>query len=289
MTTLLRRRSRANTASLEGASVAVTGGANGIGRAVSEHFARAGARVAIGDIDAESARALAAELGNGAIGFGLDVSDESSFESFLDEAENTNGPLAVLVNNAGVDWMGPFHAEPNDVSRRQVAVNLMGPIIGSRLALQRMLPRRSGHLVNVASAAGRVPQPGSAVYSATKHGVVGLTESLRLEYRTSGVQFSVLHPGYISTAMTTGTRRPSRLIPVGTPDDCARAVVDAVQHNRFEVWSPAGQAIGVRLGHLVGRVIRERVLLATGIGRIAEEMDQTARSDYHERAFGDAH
>jgi NAD(P)-dependent dehydrogenase (short-subunit alcohol dehydrogenase family) len=282
-------KSRHAVLTLDGALVAVTGGANGIGRAIAEHFARLGARVAIGDIDSQAAQSLAAELGNGAIGVALDVSDEASFAAFLDAAEEANGPLAVLVNNAGVDWMGPFHTDTNRDSRREVAVNLMGPIIGSRLALQRMLPRRSGHLVNIASAAGRVPQPGSAVYSATKHGVVGLTECLRLEYRDSGVRFSILHPGYIPTAMTEGTQRPSRLLPTATPDDCARAVVDAVQHNRFEVWSPANQWVGVKLGHLFGRAVRERVLLAMGIGKIADDMDQSARANYHERAFGGKH
>jgi len=166
---------------LDGALVAVTSGANGIGRAIAEHFARLGARVAIGDLDGQAAQSLAAQLGNGAIGVELDVGDEASFAAFLDAAEDANGPLDVMVNNAGVDWMGRFHTGTNQDSRREVAVNLMGPIIGSRLALQRMLPRRSGHLVNVASATGRVPQPGSAVYTATKHGVVGLTECLRLE------------------------------------------------------------------------------------------------------------
>jgi len=281
------KKSPSAKVTFDGVSVAVTGGAHGIGRAIAEHFARSGGRVAIGDLDVAAAQSLAAELGNGAIGVELDVTNEASFAAFLDIAENANGPLAVLVNNAGVDWMGRFHTGSDQDSRREVAVNLMGPIIGSRLGLQRMLPRRCGHLVNVASAAGRVPQPGSAVYTATKHGVVGLTECLRLEYRDSGVRFSLLHPGYIPTAMTEGTRRPSRLLPTATPDDCARAVVDAVAHNRFEVWSPASQCIGIKLGHLVGRAVRERVLLAMGIGKIADDMDQSMRANYYQRAFGE--
>jgi NAD(P)-dependent dehydrogenase (short-subunit alcohol dehydrogenase family) len=273
---------------LVGASIAVTGAAGGIGRAIATHFAHAGAKVALGDLDGAAAERVAAEIGDGAIGVRLDVTDEASFAVFLDAAEGANGPLDVLVNNAGVDWMGQFHLGDNDISRRELAVNLMGPVIGSRLAVQRMLPRSHGHLVNVASSAGRVPQPGSAVYTATKHGVVGLTECLAMEYRDSGLGFSLLHPGYIPTAMTTGTTRPSRLMPSGTPDDCAHAVVEAVRHNRFNVFAPASQAVGIKLSQIVGRGIRDRVLLAMGIGKIAEHLDINARTTYYDRAFGTA-
>lgn len=273
--------------SLQGASIAITGAAGGIGSAIAAHFAAAGARVAVGDLDGASAKAIAKQVQDTAAGFEVDVTDERSFAGFLDAAEVAHGPIDVLVNNAGVDWMGAFHAGTHRDSRREVAVNLMGPIIGSRLALQRMLPRRQGHIVNVASGAGRVPQPGSSVYTATKHGVVGLTECLSLEYRDSGVQFSLLHPGYIRTAMTAGTHRPSRLIPAATPDDCARGVVDAVQRNRFNVFVPASSEIGIRLGNLVGRTVRDRVLVAIGIGKIAADLDPDGRRDYYERTFGE--
>lgn len=271
--------------SVSNASVAVTGGAHGIGRAIATHFARAGARVAVGDLDVEAAKALAGELGAGAIAAALDVSDPESFASFLNAAEEAHGPLGVMVNNAGVDWVGPFHEEPDSVSQRELLVNLMGPILGSRLALQRMLPRRQGHVVNVASGVGRIPLPGSAVYSATKHGVVGLTESLRLEYRDSGINFSLVHPSQVETAMIDGQPRP-RLLPVVTPDDVARAVLDAVIHNRFEVWVPANQWVSVKLGNLLPRRVRERVILGVGVGQIAGGADQAARRGYHERMFG---
>ena len=273
------------TTSLSEVPVAVTGGANGIGRAIAEQFARAGARVAIGDIDAEAAKTVATAIGGGAIGVALDVTDHDAFSAFLDAAEQSHGPLGVMVNNAGVDWMGPFHEEPDGVSRREVEVNLMGTILGSRLALQRMLPRRQGHLVNVASGAGRVPLPHSAVYSATKHGVVGLTESLRLEYRGSGIGFSVVQPAQVETAMLEGQGRP-RLLPVITPDDVASAILNAVRRDRFEVWVPSSQAITFKLSTVLPRRARERILRMIGIGRIAGEVDATARRGYHERMFG---
>ena len=265
--------------------MAVTGGGQGIGAAIAGHFVSAGARVAIGDLDLQSAQGRAAELGGDSTGLKVDVSDRDAFAAFLDAAEEAHGPLDVMVNNAGIDWVGPFHEEPEDVSRRELAVNLMGAINGSRLALQRMLPRRHGQIVNVASGVGRVPLPGSAVYSATKHGVVGLTESLRLEYRGTGIGFTLVHPAQVDTAMIQGQPRP-RLLPVVTPDDVARAVVEAVRRERFEVWVPSNQWIGVKFGNLLPRRLRERVILAMGVGRIAGQADLSARRDYHQRMFG---
>jgi NAD(P)-dependent dehydrogenase (short-subunit alcohol dehydrogenase family) len=273
------------TTSLTDTPVAVTGGAHGIGRAIAQHFARAGARVAIGDLDVTAAQALAAEIGAGAIGVALDVTDREAFAAFLDAAEESHGPIGVVVNNAGIDWTGPFHEEPDQVSRRELEVNLLGTILGSRLALQRMLPRRQGHLVNIASGVGRIPLPGSAVYSATKHGIVGLTESLRLEYRHSGIGFTLVHPSQVKTAMIDGQPQP-RLLPVVTPDDVAQAVLTAVREDKFEVWVPASQAISVKLGNLLPRPLRESVLRAIGVGRIAGEADPALRAEYHERMFG---
>jgi NAD(P)-dependent dehydrogenase (short-subunit alcohol dehydrogenase family) len=274
------------TNNLRGRVVAVTGGANGIGLAVARRFAAAGAKVAIGDLDAAAASAAADALGDGALGLALDVRDRDAFAAFLDAAEADHGPLDVLVNNAGVDWVGPFHEEPDAVTRREVDVNLMGTIYGTRLAVQRMLPRDRGHVVNVASGVGRLPLPGSASYSATKHAIVGLTESLRLEYRRTGLRFSMILPAQVETAMLDGQARP-RLMSQVTADDVAAGVLRAVQDDRFEVWVPGSTAAGARLAALLPRRLRDAALLTVGIARLAEGTDQAARRDYHERMFDD--
>jgi short-subunit dehydrogenase len=270
---------------LAGASAAVTGAGNGIGRAIALHLAAAGARVAVGDVDLAAAEEVAREIGEGAFAVKLDIADRAGFSAFLDAAEQRHGPLTVMVNNAGIDWIGPFHEEPDDVTRREIEVNLYGTTIGSKLALTRMLPRRSGHLVNVASGVGRVPLPGSATYSATKHGVVGLTESLRLEYRGSGVDFTLVQPAQVETGMLDGQARPRALAQVSA-DDVARAVVDAIRRKRFEVWVPRSQAASAKLAAVLPRRARELIMRAMGVTRIAGDTDREARRDYHRRTFG---
>jgi NAD(P)-dependent dehydrogenase (short-subunit alcohol dehydrogenase family) len=270
---------------LAGASAVVTGGGNGIGRAIAIRLAEAGARVAIGDIEAASAETVAREIGDAAFGAALDISDPDAFAAFLDAAEQRNGPLTIMVNNAGVDWVGPFHEEPDAVTRREIEINLYGTTVGSKLALARMLPRGRGHLVNVASGVGRVPLPGSSTYSATKHGLVGLTESLRLEYRDSGVTFVLVQPSQVDTAMIDGQARP-RALPTVTADDVAVATLDAIRHRRFEVWVPRSQGASVKLGMVLPRRARELILRAVGVTRIAGDSDPDARREYHRRVFG---
>ena len=162
---------------LAGETAAITGGARGIGRATAAAFLRRGMKVAIGDVDLETARQTASELGPSAVALPLDVTDRSSFSSFLDGAEEQLGPVDVLVNNAGIMQLGRFIDEDDLTARRMVDINLHGVIFGMKLALARMIPRDRGHIVNISSQAGKFGSPGGATYSATKHAVVGLTEA----------------------------------------------------------------------------------------------------------------
>jgi NAD(P)-dependent dehydrogenase (short-subunit alcohol dehydrogenase family) len=271
--------------SLSGTSVAVTGAGRGIGRAIAIRLASAGARVAIGDIDLDTAQAVANGIGGDAVAVAVDVTQPEQFAAFLDAAEQRHGTLGVLVNNAGVDWIGPFHEEPDEVTRREIEINLYGTALGTKLALSRMLPRRHGHIVNIASGAGRVPLPGTSTYSASKHGVVGLTESLRLEYRASGVEFTVVQPAQVETAMIDGQGRP-RALPIITPEDVSAAVLDAITRRRFEVWVPRSQGATAKLSTILPRPVREALMRLLGVTQVAGAYDAAARASYHQRAFG---
>jgi NAD(P)-dependent dehydrogenase (short-subunit alcohol dehydrogenase family) len=268
---------------LFGRVAAVTGAARGIGRATAGALSRAGMRVAVGDLDAELAEKAAGEIGGGAIGLALDVTDPGSFEAFLDAAEEALGPLDVLVNNAGILHLGPFVDEEGDATRRQVDVNLFGMMNGTRLILPRFRARGGGHLVNVASSAGKITPPGIATYTATKHAVVGLTESVRLEHRGQGIDFSIVMPGVVKTEMIAGYSR-SPVVKEIEPEDVADAIVEALRTGRVDVWVPRSLGRINRVMQVVPRTAREWIARRLGADRITWEADQSARQEYEARA-----
>jgi len=274
--------------SLTGTVVAITGGARGIGRATAAALVRRGAKVAIGDVDLEVAERTAAELGGGTVALPLDVTDRGSFERFLDDAEERLGPLDVLVNNAGIMQLGPFAEESDAVAVRQIDINLHGVITGSKLALQRFLPRRTGHLVNIASSAGKAGVPGGATYSATKHAVVGLTEAIRGEIRGSGVETSVVMPVPVNTELAAGLVRGRGMTATVEPEQVADAIVAALEHPRHDVYVPKGLGIGIRLGALFPRRVAEAFGRSAKTDRILAAADMSARTAYEQRAAASA-
>jgi NAD(P)-dependent dehydrogenase (short-subunit alcohol dehydrogenase family) len=263
--------------------VAITGGARGIGLATATVLAQRGARVAIGDLDAEAARAAARQLGNDALGLALDVTQHSSFVSFLDDVERELGPLDVLINNAGIQHVGLFADEAPAATAAQIAVNLGGVLTGTKLALARMRPRGRGHIVNVASVAGKVASPGGSTYAATKHGVVGLSESLRVELRGSGIAVTIVLPAIIATEMADGLT-PARGVRPVPPQAVGEAIARAVAQGRgVDVYVPGYTgAINTALT-LMPRRLRDAILRAMRADDVLMKIDRSARTGYESR------
>jgi NAD(P)-dependent dehydrogenase (short-subunit alcohol dehydrogenase family) len=268
--------------SLNGKVVAITGGARGIGKTTAQALVGKGCRVAIGDLDAELAEGAAAELGGGSVGLALDVSDRASFARFLDEAERQLGPVDVVINNAGLMPVTPFVEESDASIRRQLDVNLYGVIVGTQLAIERMKPRRSGHVVNIASSAGKAGVPGIATYSATKHAVVGLTEAVRAEHSDDGIKFSYVMPITVNTQLIEGLK-DQRGVKRVEPEDVAAEIVDALETGKVDVYVPKQLRATVMMGGLMPRKVREAVGRLMGVDKVMTEVDPEARKSYEER------
>jgi NAD(P)-dependent dehydrogenase (short-subunit alcohol dehydrogenase family) len=267
---------------LSGKVAAITGGARGIGRATATALIARGVKVAIGDIDAALAEQTAAELGSGTVGLPLDVTNRESFNAFLSEAENRLGPLDIVVNNAGIMPVGLFVEESDALAKRLVDINVHGVIIGSKLALQRFQTRGSGHVVNIASIAGKSGVPHLATYVATKHAVVGLTESLRLEYGPSGIDFSIVMPIGTNTELYSGLQQVKGMT-TPEPEDVAEAIVEALQTGRVDVYVPKRMNATIRLGALLPRRAAEAINKALGGTEAVTRPDRTARAAYEQR------
>lgn len=268
--------------SLSGTVVAVTGGARGIGRATATALLAQGARVAIGDIDAAMVKQTAQELGQGTLGLELDVTDRASFERFLTQVESELGPLGVLINNAGIMPIGPFIDETDKTMDRMIDINLKGVIYGSKLALERFLPRNQGHLINVASVAGKGGYPGGVTYCATKHAVVGLSEAIRAEVRASNIDVSIVMPVGVNTELYSGLQ-PARGIPTPEPEDVASAIVDALQTGRVDVWVPRKLNVMFRGMNLLPRSAADFVAKVLRADRALVDIDHAGRGAYEQR------
>jgi NAD(P)-dependent dehydrogenase (short-subunit alcohol dehydrogenase family) len=285
MTVLTNRRGQPR--SLSGQVVAITGGARGIGHATARALSRQGARVAIGDLDGEIAAHAAAQLGGDAFGVGIDVTDNGAFTAFLDGVEHRLGPLDVLVNNAGIMNAGPIDAEDEALTARAVAINLEAVIHGTREAVRRMKPRRSGHIVNVSSAVSKVAGSHCATYVATKFGVAGFSEAVAIELRGTGVEMSVVRPSLVHTDLTSGFGG-LRGMPFIEPDDVAARIVETLQRPRFDV--PVPKRLGPALWLNQALPFRARMALAhlTKADQILDGIDAGERAAYVERVRADA-
>lgn len=271
---------------LSGAVVAITGGARGIGLEAAKQFSARGAIVAIGDLDGDATQIASAQIAPSASGHQLDVTDRESFAEFLAAVEEEHGPIDVLVNNAGIMPAGPFLEEDVNVIETQIDVNFRGPVTGTRLALPNMLGRKKGHIVNVASMAGKFAVPGLAVYSGTKHAVVGFSSAVRDEISGSGVSISTVMPNVVNTELTSGL--PTRGTGMLTPEKVAAAIVASVDNRREEIAVPRWYSVWPALPVLLPTRLIAALKRLVGVHRLldSKKIDRETRDRYDERIAG---
>jgi NAD(P)-dependent dehydrogenase (short-subunit alcohol dehydrogenase family) len=216
--------------------VAITGGAQGIGRRTAELFAGRGYRAAIIDLHEPAATVKAIEAVAGeALGYAGDIANESTVKDFAQQVFDRYGRIDVLVNNAGISLISPAEETSIVAYRRVIEVNLVAPFLLCQVFGKRMLEARSGSIVNVASVAGLLGVSDRAAYNASKHGLVGLTRTLAAEWGGRGVRVNAVCPGWVKTEMDVadqvgGSYTDADItgrVPMGrfaTPDDIAHAI-----------------------------------------------------------------
>jgi NAD(P)-dependent dehydrogenase (short-subunit alcohol dehydrogenase family) len=273
--------------SLSGKVAVVTGGGRGIGKALTAALVQEGARVAIGDVDPEAAGQAAAELGDAVIGLPLDVTDLPGYTAFLDEVERRLGPIDILVNNAGIMPITPLVDESEVSVTRQLEINLRAVIHGTQEGIRRMRPRGTGHIVNVASLAGKTGYANIATYSATKHGVVGLSEAVRSELRGTGVEVSCIMPGPVKTELSVGLRNAVGVKDL-TPEHVAREIVSALKVPRFDVYVPRSTGPMVMFAAALPRRAKEAFGRAIKADQAATGPLPAQRAAYEARAQASA-
>ena len=200
---------------LKGAVVVVTGASSGIGEATAVAFAKRGARVALAARRTERLESLADRIeraGGRALALPCDVTDPRDLGTLRAVVEEALGPVDILVNNAGIPGGGEFADLDETQIRRVVDVNLMGVLYGTHVFLPSMLARGRGHIVNIASLAGRFATPGASVYTATKHAVIAFSEAVNYETEPRSVLVTAVNPGFVATEGFPANGIPSRLV-----------------------------------------------------------------------------
>jgi short-subunit dehydrogenase len=268
---------------VSGRVVVITGGARGIGASTAQLLASKGARVAIGDLDGELAAQTGAELG--VPGFGVDVTDPRRFSEFLDEVT-----IDVLVNNAGIMPLHRIDEEPDEVTQRIINLNTMAVIRGTREIVRRWKDEgREGHVINVSSAAGRIPIAGASTYVASKHAVSGFSNSLHIEFQADGVPIDVtaVHPAMVRTELAAGFAANKGVAKPVTPEQVAEGILSALERPRPDVYVPRSLGAAVRSGAFIPRRVGEWLNRVLGGERAAlDAMESPERRSYNDRIGG---
>jgi 3-oxoacyl-[acyl-carrier protein] reductase len=237
----------------------VTGGAQGIGRTISEELARAGAHVVLGDVNLEGAQATAEAInisGGSASAVKIDVSNATEVREVFDFIIKDKKPVDILVNNAGITRDGLMVRMKESDWDLVLDINLKGSFLCSQQAAKQMMKQKSGAIVNIASIVGVMGNFGQANYSASKAGVIGLTKTLAREVASRGIRVNAIAPGFIDTEMTRVLDEEVRqrlieqipLARLGQPEDVARCVNFLVSDKSSYI---TGQVINLNGGMLM--------------------------------------
>jgi 3-oxoacyl-[acyl-carrier protein] reductase len=216
------------TAQLQGQVALVTGSSRGIGRGIAEALAQAGAHVALTARDAEALQETQrriADRGGKASWIAADLAREEEVNALFVRLASEQGRLDVLVNNAGLGLFGPLADFASADFDRLIAVNLKAVFLCCRQAMRLMAPRRRGYIINISSVVGFKGYPNQAVYTATKHGVMGITKSLAVEAQPHGIRVSAVLPGGVDTALAAAGRPDLDRSVLLQPQDIAQAVL----------------------------------------------------------------
>ncbi|MGL4305243.1 MAG: SDR family oxidoreductase [Mycobacteriaceae bacterium] len=270
------------TFNLDGAVVVITGGARGIGKATAALFRDCGARVLIGDIDLELTQKTAEELGDGVLAGVVNIADIDSFCAFIKYAEKHLGPVDVLVNNAGIMPLADLVDETYATTQRIIDVNLHGVISGTKLVIPSMIQRKHGHIINVASAVGRVAVAGGATYSASKYAVVGFSEAMRSELAPSNVQVSCVLPTVVATELSAGVGVVRGSKPVSA-EQVAATIVRVAATPRLETWVPRRAKAIYQVASVLPRGFRDWISNIMGASSALSHPNVQARAAYEQR------
>ncbi|MCW2752303.1 MAG: hypothetical protein JWR83_3413 [Aeromicrobium sp.] len=269
---------------LSGKVVVITGGGRGIGASTTKLLASHDAMVAICDLDETTVQGAA----DAAFGRVVDVTDRAAFKAFLDEVESELGPIDVLINNAGIMPLNRIENETDRTTHDIIGLNLMAVIYATKEMVSRLKSRgTSGQIINVSSAAGRIPIAGAATYVASKHGVSGFSNSLHIEFKAdkTPIDISVVHPAMVHTELAVGFKANKGPAKPVTPEAVADGILSAIQKPRPNIYVPKSLGTSVRTGGLIPRRTGEWLNKVLGGERAAlDALDDPERKAYEARA-----
>lgn len=256
---------------LRGAIGILTGASRGLGVYIAEALTRSGVALALAarsEEDLNETQARVETLGGRAVSIPTDVGKMSDLQTLVETTEKELGPVDLLVNNAGIEKYSLYQEIDPQVIEKTLRVNLWAPEVLTRLVLPGMVERRRGHIVNVASVAGKTAVPYNAVYSSSKHGLVGFSWSLREEVKPYGVGVSVVCPGFVAESGMfhhwSRGQKPPAVSQAVTPEKVAGAVVRAIEADKAEVIVARGLTKIVDVTHAISPALTTAIARRAG-------------------------